>query len=435
MEGRTVVTYDIAVVGGGASGLAAAIAAGRGIAARRASTQANSASVCILEASDRVGRTILKTGNGRCNFSNEHIAHDNMACGYHNAPFVQEALQTLARMFSGNIETPPDPVCDFFEEIGLAWRQEADGRRYPLANKASVVVDVLRAAAAKAGVEEVCDAQVVGLEIHQEAPHPFMVRLSDNRLVHARSVVLACGASLPSHFGLDHLAYHEPKPVLGPLRCSKKDQGLTRQLDNIRVKCDVALMRPGAGEASCVGQASGEVLFRSYGLSGICIFDLSRMAHPGDFVQIDVLQLGNRQAAHDYLRTRAEHLVQTFGAVNFAGLLRGLVLPRVADVVLGQAGIEAESAVDQAGIGCVADLLSGWAFEVEGIGPTEQCQVQRGGFAVESFDPHTMQARTVGGLYAAGEALDVDGPCGGYNLHWAWASGLLAGTCAAKQLA
>lgn len=425
--------YDMCVIGGGAAGLCAAIASARHLESKEG------ARVLVLEASNRVGRSIMQTGNGRCNFSNEGIARNPSACGYHNSAFVDDVLRALAaHSISENAAEDDDsfdPVLDFFEGIGLEWRQEDDGRRYPRANKASVVVDCLRAAAAEAGVVEQCESKVESIEIHDGEDARFTMRLDDNRLVHARAVVVACGGASSSVLAALGLPIETQQPVLGPLRVSTASQAITRQLDNIRMKCSVMLMRVQGDEAHCIGSTSGEVLFRSYGLSGICIFDLSRLAQPGDYVNINVLQAGDRNRTFDYMQRRAAELASNFKTVDYACLLRGLVLPRVADCILEQCGLDEQAPLDNAGVQNVSNALAAWSFEIEGMGPHEQCQVQRGGVSVDCLDPHTMQVRTIPGLFVAGEAVDVDGPCGGYNLHWAWGSGLLAGLSCARMLA
>ncbi|MBQ9069664.1 MAG: NAD(P)/FAD-dependent oxidoreductase [Eggerthellaceae bacterium] len=458
-------TCDIAIVGGGASGLAAAIAA-----ARTASGAGRSVSVAVLEASERVGRSILKTGNGRCNFSNEHVADGRMLFDYHNAAFFREVLGTLcnqnavsagteveglpdARIVGEQGGTRPDPVLDFFEGLGLEWRQEAEGRRYPLANKASVVLDVLRAEAARLGVKEACGCPVRAVEPPREEGALFTLCLEDGVFWRAKVVVVACGGEaigrieLPSGAsggnGLEvdvaPLVALPASPVLGPLRCSDESCRLTRELDNIRVRCTVSLFRPqdasDSRELVLVRAEPGEMLFRAYGVSGICVFDLSRAAQPGDTLSIDLLDpLVPRIQARGYLERRRDQLLALYDSLDCARFLRGLVLPRVADVLLKYAGLQDGDALDDAALDSLESALTMLSLEVVGVGAPDQCQVRRGGLSVASFDPATMEACALPGLFACGEALDVDGPCGGYNLHWAWASGLVASMSAARAV-
>ena len=179
-------------------------------------------------------------------------------------------------------------------------------------------------------------------------------------------------------------------------------------------------------------------MFRKYGLSGICIFNLSRIAQPGDEVAIDFFDLGNPEWATDQLRIRARHAAELLGRTpTYADVLRGSVLPRISDALLKSAGIKPTDELacdDEEKLSELGVLMTFFSFEIAGIGDVDLCQVRRGGLAVEGFDAHTMEASAAPGLYAVGEALDVDGPCGGYNLHWAWSTGLLAGECATRAL-
>lgn len=266
--------------------------------------------------------------------------------------------------------------------------------------------------------------------------------MADGRFERADAVIVACGGKALSGLALDRacgLALVPQAPMLGPLRVTDKYLPLVRELDNIRVRCNVMLMRPeGDNTVGCVGCESGEVMFRKYGLSGICIFNLSRIAQPGDEVAIDFFDLGNPEWATDQLRIRARHAAELLGRTpTYADVLRGSVLPRISDALLKSAGIKPTDELacdDEEKLSELGVLMTFFSFEIAGIGDVDLCQVRRGGLAVEGFDAHTMEASAAPGLYAVGEALDVDGPCGGYNLHWAWSTGLLAGECATRAL-
>ena len=421
-------TCDIAIVGGGAAGLAATI-----VAAQTARTAGKPLRVVVLESSDRVGRSILKTGNGRCNFSNQHIAEGPALVEYRNADFVRAALSAL----NAALPEPDfnDPVLAFFEDLGLEWRQEEDGRRYPLSNKASTVLDVLRAEAVRLGVEEVCEARVAAVEAPVEAGKPFTLRLADGQFWRAGAVIVAAGGAAVEHIDFAGLLsspiINPVQPTLGPLAVAEADQGFTRELDNIRVRCCVSLFReenPGGDTLVLMRAETGELLFRPYGVSGICVFNLSRLAQPGDTVQINFLQMADFDHSRIYIDSRLAGLADHLGqAPTYEQFMRGLVLSRVADTLLKRAGLNAQDVADAEELFQILCLCS---FELAGIGPTDVCQVQRGGFVPEQFDASTMQALGQAGFFV-GEAFDVDGPCGGYNLHWAWASGMLAGHAAA----
>lgn len=470
----------IAVIGGGAAGLAAAISAARESAIAGAAAQ-----VVVFDADERIGRSILATGNGRCNFSNASID----AGQYYNSGFVSKALDALAtscealslseldeggdrvRQQPRNMQpcantSSEDPVLRFFADLGMLWREEGEGRLYPVTGKASTVVDVLRFAARSLGALEACERRVVRIETPREGGGLFHLRFSDGSIEHAASVIVAVGGK--HAFGLDEAlpasqrvrgrslspasgsevaggsqtllppayAVKAFRPVLGPLSVSEQ---APRQLDNIRVRALVEL-HEGCPSGTKKAEQAGEVLFRSYGVSGICIFNLSRFAEPGDTLLINFMPSMDEAACARFIEQRHRRLAASasvfprVATVTNEALLRGVLLPVVAHVVLEHAGLGEKEPFEKGAAAKLAAALTRFPLTVTGVGDTRQCQVMRGGLAVGQFDPATMESRFDAGLFAAGEALDVDAPCGGYNLHWAWASGLLAGRAAACRL-
>lgn len=438
----------LAVVGGGAAGLAAAVAASEYLArARRFHAQpgmsdaevregelraraAEGVRVALFEADERVGRSILATGNGRCNFSNARIdAHL-----YRNAKFVRDALQSFEAAARVHIPSQrkramayESGVLGFFADHGLMWREEGEGRLYPLPNKATAVLDVLRGAADALGVEVRTGARVKAIEPPHGVGSPFTLRMEGGALERAGAVIVACGGHVARTLLPERLAFKEQQPVLGPLAT---DTHLVRQLDNIRVKGALELHRAG----KLIAREEGEVMFRKYGISGIAAFNLSRLAKPGDELAVDFIPWVRLVDLPAFLNGRRKKMAAVYGATLTCGdFLNGVVLGQVAHVLLGHMGLSEGAPYERAHAERLAAALKGESlrFAVQGIGDAKQCQVQRGGFAVTGFDARTCEAREVAGLYVVGEALDVDAPCGGYNLHWAWASGLLAGWSAA----
>lgn len=426
----------IAIIGGGAAGLTASIAAGKELARLGA---ADACRVVLYEADkERVGRSILATGNGRCNFSNAHID----AALYRNAPFVQGALSSLANEVAawegdasaaaGSLEGDlAIPVHRFFGQMGLVWREEGEGRLYPAANKASSVLDVLRAALRASGARVEFGKSLRAIEAPARKGERFHLRFSDSSIAHADEVILAVGGRGMEAVELPPVIERVPlRPVLGPLRATPK---IARQLNNIRVKCAVSLLRDG----SHIAREVGELLFRDYGVSGVCIFNLSRAAKPGDTLSIDLLPHIPEEEKASWLFTRRKHLAHVFSLERGATVeevLRGALLPQVTHVVAHCAGLDESAVLAKRDVPALAYALGHLELVVEGTGDARQCQVTRGGLSVDGFDPETMEARALPGLLAAGEALDVDAPCGGYNLHWAWSSGLLAGASAACSI-
>ncbi len=436
----------IAIIGGGAAGLAAAVAAGE--AARDAGAPVR---VVVYEASDRVGRSILATGNGRCNFSNAVPADGD----YWNGEFVGDALAAFEDEASRRVLSQGKPstayangVLGFFADHGLMWREEGEGRLYPLANKATSVLDCLRAACAAVGVEERCEGRVAAVELPRSDSGPFTLRLADGRFERAGAVIVAVGGTVARDLLPEGLPFHVPEPMLGPLAT---ETCWPRRLDNIRVRGALELWRPDGrgmdpralgdggyaplthGDERLVRREVGEVMFRKYGVSGIAAFNLSRLVVPGDTLAVDfvpTVRLGDMEA---FLNRRRKVLRTTLGAeVTWDDMLRGMVLAPVADVLLEAAGLRGARAVAKGDTARMAPVLKGLRLPVTGLGDPKQCQVHRGGVAVKAVDSRTCAVRGVPGLYVAGEALDVDAACGGFNLHWAWASGLLAGWSAAS---
>ena len=402
--------YDIAIIGGGASGLACAVAALECAAA----TARPIPRIVILEATDKIGRPILRSGNGRCNFSNAHIFPD----AYNDPETVADALASLEQgaVRAGIVREAPNPVVGFFEGLGLIWRQESEGRLYPLANKASVVLDVLRSPLLRFGVDVRCEAKVAKVVPSAGKARHHTIHLEGGELVRAHDAVIAAGGASGA-FGLDAcLPYAQPRPVLGPLAT---DDRFTRPLDNIRVRCAVHLMRDGAA----IAEERGEVQFRKYGVSGIAVFNLSRLAQAADVLRIDLIPDAAPGIMADRLALLGRSLAKD--PSNFE-LLQGMVLPLVADQVLKSAGLEGAHQATEQSAALLEEHLHGFDLRVKGIGDAELCQVSRGGFDPCAFDLSCMQSKEHPGLYVIGEALDVDGACGGFNLHWAFATGLLA---------
>ena len=417
---------DVTVVGGGASGLVAAICAAE-----------EGASVVVLERDLECGRTILATGNGRCNFANADLDFAR-----YNDPAFVEAVCGPRFL---------DDVLDFFRESGLRWCSE-DGRLYPLSRQASSVRNVLLARARRSGVvlapaREFCDVTWIKPEwigrsdgaMHYSpesssilpegiAEIGHTVPLSDPGVMllpGSRAVILASGGEPQPFLANLGVRITLRTPVLCPLACESSP---LFELDGRRAHVEARLVR--AGRQTPCWSERGEVLFRSYGISGIVTFDLSRRAREGDLVELDLVP--------DVSGQELLSLVDPNGTGDFEpGRLDGAVDPDVAQILerLAREGWDvAWPGRPQADTPAAALVRLAKALPLMVVGPTEtdRAQVMRGGLANDQFDPATLASHAHPWLYACGEALDVDADCGGFNLAWAWKSGMVAGRAAAR---
>jgi len=368
------------VIGGGAGGLCAAYASGMA-----------GAQVTVVEMANRVGKKLLRTGNGRCNLSNENVAPS----GYNRGEFVAPVLA----------QYPCAAIRSFFGELGLLTVADSEGRVYPRSDTASSVLDVLRLGCERFGVREVCSTEVTMILPREDGS--FLLRTREGGALDADRVIVATGGgtSLLKTLGHPSVAF---SPILCPLRT---DVAPIRGLSGLRVRCRVTLLR----DNTPVIAEDGEVLFRDYGVSGIVILNMSRYAVPGDILSLNLLPEHSEEELAEMLSSRP---------VRDGELLTGVFHRRVCEAILRLAGSGDPHAV--------AHAITNLPVRVEGAADVQNAQVTRGGASVDAFDPVTMESRILPGLYAIGEALDIDGQCGGYNLHWAFASGITAGREAAK---
>ena len=397
---------EIIIIGGGASGMAAAI--------RAADTAGNR--VTVLERQNRVGRKLLATGNGRCNLTNTGAAQRN----YHGEDpgFAESALAAY----------PPETVLRFFEDLGLKTVTEYGGRVYPMSDHAGSVLDVLRLALETRNVRVITGAAVERVRREKDG-----FRLAwDGGDARADRLIVACGGCAGGKLGgvMDGYRFlqslgHSRTALYPALTAIRTAPEYPRALKGVRADVAIALRRG----KTILESSRGDVLFTEAGISGTAVFDLSRTAATGgegltaalDFFPEDTWEklLSDLQARRERWRALPANQVLT-GAVQSRV---GLMLCKYA----GIGGGTALGAVTDAALQRLAGAAKGFTLPVTGVGGFDAAQVTAGGIRTSEFDPETLQSRLAPGLYACGEVLDIDGDCGGYNLQWAWASGLLAG--------
>lgn len=406
---------DIAIIGGGASGLVAAICA----AQRRPSL-----SVVLLERATRVGKKLLATGNGRCNLGNTHA----LSGGYHGDT---EAAQRILQAY------PPETVARFFTQIGLRVTTDAEGRMYPQCNQAAAVLDALRLRAQELGVEEVCDYDCASL---RPTGSGFTLRSEEGVTLQARRVLLCTGGmAAPKLGGTDKGVKllcglgHRAAARAPSLTQLEVDAEAIRGLKGLRYQGGISLQVDGRR----LRREEGEILFGEETLSGIAAMQLSRDAGEALHrrrkaeVCLHILPDDSEDLLRE-LQARAEGMSER----ECNDFLTGLVGKRIGQTLCKQAGITPLTrpvhSLSVQALASIAKLLTGWTLPVLSVKGFDCAQVTAGGALLREFDEH-LQSRIVPGLYAAGETLNVDGDCGGYNLQWAWASGMQAGRCAADS--
>ncbi|MBR2288209.1 MAG: aminoacetone oxidase family FAD-binding enzyme [Clostridia bacterium] len=387
----------VIIIGGGAAGLACAVTASR-----------LGDDVTVLERMDRVGKKILATGNGRCNLMNLH------APVYPGGEaFARQVLQAM----------PTEKQIRFWHSLGLFLREEADGRVYPVTGQASTVLDALRF-----GFR---GETVTGQEVIRLLPGKKWQVQTGDRVFSADRVVVTGGGCAQPALGsngscvrlLKSLGYGATA-LLPALTQLTADKDVIRGLEGIRIRCLVRVME---GERE-IHRERGEVLFTAYGLSGVCIMHCARYADVlGRSISLhlyDALSMSEENML-GYLKGRQAQL----GEAPAERLLTGFLVPRLAQAVVRYAIPECKSVADVKDKELVrlVRALGDFRIGIRGIKGFDSAQVTRGGVDPTPFDPSTMASALHHGLHAAGEVLDVDGDCGGYNLMFAFASGILAG--------
>lgn len=399
--------FDIAVIGGGASGLTAAIFAKRASPALR---------VGIFERLSRVGKKLLACGNGRCNYTNENISPE----------FYHGSCSELISDFGFDVR-------DFFVSLGVYGFSDSEGRVYPLSENAGSVLDGLRLESAKLGVELFCDCSIDNIK-REKAFRIF----SGEQSFAARRVILAGGGMSQSALGSDGSVIRLAKrlgvecaplrPALTPLKTAPE---LVRPLKGLRVNAAVTL-----NECSrAVKSEKGEVQFGDGTLSGICVMNLSHCYRDGgDFsLSLDLLpEMAEKQLADILYGLR-----EMRASAPLEDMLSGIFHKRIGLYLLkkscSHALTEPTALLSDSEIKSAAGLIKSLRFPIIGAVGFEKSQVTSGGI-LRSEITDSFEIKRVRGLYCCGEMLDAAGDCGGYNLTFAFASGAAAGKGAAKSL-
>lgn len=414
---------SIAVIGGGAAGMTAAIAAAR-----------RGAGVVLIDRNPQLGKKLLATGNGRCNLSNSELSSQHYHC--EDGAFVERVLQRF-----GLAET-----LRFFASLGLYTGSE-EGRIYPRSQQGATVRALLEQELVASGVRILTERNVTSLA--EEAGHWRLGISGDGgeRSLQVSAVILAVGGFAAPQFGSDGSAFAwlneiglpmtEPSPALVPLTLQLP--GFKRLLGVRCPDCCIRLLVDGKR----IEARRGELHWSKAAVSGIPLLDLSGKA-------VRALQAGKKamleldllpELSEQELRPWTARIAAAEGSKR-ALLLAGLVREKLAVLLLDMAEAELHARKGKGERGrdngeamaeVLLRLLKGWRLPISGSLGFAEAQATCGGVAVSAIDARSMAVRNRSGLYLAGEMIDVVGDCGGYNLQWAWSSGWIAGNSAAES--
>ena len=405
---------DIAIIGGGAAGMAAAV---------EAAHNNGNLSIIIFERMDRVGKKLLATGNGRCNYTNMGATEAN----YYgrDRSFVKAAFERYSVIDNIN----------FFNAMGVFPREEENGKLYPYSGQASAVLDALRNELARLGVETKKSdiAEIV------KTKTGFDIIDKDGDIYSCKKVILAAGGCASPSLGSNGSGFKilkamghsitELYPALVQLRTPVDE---IKALKGIKIEGVLTMV----ANDKIVGSDKGEILFTDYGISGPPVFQLSTLTarYKQLTAAIDFMPEHSEKAVYDILEGRAKALSHLTMENYFVGLLN----KRLGNIIARRAGIEKlslpVSQLDRALLWGMSGAIKSFKLPVTGTNGFANAQVTAGGAVTDEFDDTTMESKLYGGLYCAGEILDIFGDCGGYNLQWAWSSGRLAGKSAAEAI-
>lgn len=387
--------WDICIIGGGASGMAAAIAA--------AQEQGAKLRICILEKKEKPGKKLAATGNGRCNLTNENCIN---------------AAQTL----------------DFFANLGIVTRKEEEGRIYPYSEKAKDVVYALKRQLRALGVTVKPDCSVTKLKAEQGR---FFITHNKGR-EKAKRVLLAAGGKAAPHLGTTGDGYLLARKLrhtvvrLAPALTGVETAEDMTALKGLRAKGRAELLKDGR----LLAAEEGEIQFTADGLSGICIFNLSRLIRleeGEDFktgmqrfsVALDLVPEMAETQFTELLKNRCRIVKLQAGE-----LLLSITAPELSAYLLQRAkidpGVPAEK-LTQEELQRLAGEVKHVSLHIKGTKGWKEAQCTAGGIAMDEIHLSSMESKKVPGLYFSGEIVDYDGPCGGYNLQHAWETGIKAG--------
>lgn len=394
--------FDALIIGGGASGLMCAATA------KKRSPKLN---IAVIEKNDRVGKKLLSTGNGRCNLTNIDIA-----------PQKYVGSLNCARLFE---QYDAEFLLKEFESLGLLTSADSEGRVYPVSRQASSVLDVLRFACDRTGVEIFCGEQIRTLKRENGG---FKIKTAENEFL-CKKLVIACGSKAAPKLGgsassADYLRNFglaaEPfRPALCPVQVRSE---VLKSLKGLRAAGKVSLLRNGR----IVKTEKGEIQFADSALSGICVFNLSLYAKSNDIISIDLLPDYSEKELYIILSKNKE----LFKNLTSDNLMTGILQKRLSQMVMKLSGVRDFSRscgdLSESEIKKTVRTIKSMDFAVTQLSGFDQAQCAGGGVKGNELKD-TFESKKVRNLFVCGETVDICGECGGFNLHFAFVSGFIVG--------
>lgn len=397
----------LAVIGGGASGVTAAI-----FAARESAAIGKEVRIRIYESSDRILKKILVTGNGRCNLSNTDVS----SARYFGAV---ELFNCVYRQFDRAA------VISFFESIGLHTVSDSAGRIYPRSMKAASVADMLLYAAEKENIEIILNTKITSL---QRCRNGYLLNgaiPADAVIVSTGGMIDASGKRSDSFYGTLREDGINITPLY-PALTAFTVRDFTKSLKGIRAQGTLTLF----ADEKKIANTTGEIQYTEYGISGIPALQLSSYAarvKPDSkmYISVDSLpEINDENFSACFM-----NMQQTSSELPVLLFLTGFLPKALSIYLMKEAGVKQDLRMYEAGkqdIRRLLDCCKRMRYPVKGLRGFENAQVTSGGIAQHEINSNLM-LKKMPGVYVCGEIVDINGDCGGYNLQWAWSSGALAG--------
>lgn len=401
----------VAVIGGGPSGVISAIELAK-----------NGIEVYIIEKKERILKKLLATGNGRCNYTNIDIApkHYN-----EKEKFVEPALSEFTR----------DNLIDYFKLMGIEPTIENDGKIFPITLKANTVVNTLLEELESLGVEIYTNTELI--EIFRDK-NEFILKTGNGKF-NAEYIVFATGGSSMPVSGSDGKSYkileklgHKKTKIYPALTQIKLNLKYLKQISGVKVVGKVRLIKNG----ELIDYKYGDLLFTNYGISGPPILDLSRKVNKsGGELFIEMPLINNIKNEEEFKKILYNRFY-TLSHFTLERWLMGIIEKKLVNMVVKETGYERTTPMylmDEYDFEKIIKIILKSKFEIIGTKGFENSQVTCGGISVKEIDSKTMESKKIKNLYIIGEVMDVDGDCGGYNLQWAFSSGIMAARAILKQ--